>query len=214
MYDLFIPGYVALCRERMRKFDPAETLKTAITDGQIIGAVDWAVSKVSRRVPQIVEYTIEFQEAKKVLDLTDLLISDVSTNLADKILEIRYAQYPVDDDPQVNRRNVFWEIGNQKAIINMSATPTIGDEIKLVCGIRHTLTNKSSSIPETLEEAVVAGACFQALFNLATSTDNAVNLGRNAPMLIKQTVTMLKDQFDSALSECHTPEAFETYSRG
>jgi uncharacterized protein YqfB (UPF0267 family) len=97
-------------------------------------------------------------------------------NIADieDLLYVDKAEYPTRQNPQVFRNvEVFGDI----LTLDISSTPTDGDEVFLYCAKTHQLTEASSTLNPKEERLLILGVVGQAAINKARSLINKINIG-------------------------------------
>jgi len=113
-------------------------------------------------------------EVKETVTLTAAGKNEVSIASIEDLLDIEYAEYPVDKDPRVRRNvSVFGSI----ATIDTTQRPAGDESAYLFCNKLHTLTESQSTLTPDMEDVLVTGVVAEAAIALARSQINKVSVG-------------------------------------
>lgn len=119
------------------------------TDDELDQNIESYLRDLSQVVPYQTKLTVESDGTREV-DLNDITDLDIST-----ILNVKEAEYPVDQYPK-DKRNVS-RMGDI-ITLDIDYLPTSGDDIYLYCDIVHTLDETTSTLNVFLENALIIGA--------------------------------------------------------
>ena len=154
------------------------------TDDQVDGAIDRVVAEYSLHAPIEQQDDIATTDRDSELDISSLL----------DLLDIKFVEFPIGLSPKYYQHTEYWAghlyIGDAGD----------GEDARVRCTKKHTLTAESSTIPTEHDEIIVLGATgYLAMSASAYTVDRASIAGRHATINYRSWGKERLDSYDRKL---------------